>query len=148
MKFKVIKKFRDKYTREVIGKGTVLDELEPSRVSELLEVGVGEVAMTKAELLSEIKERGIEFDSETVKKREDFIEVLLNHKPDSTQELIGTSSENESSDDRGTEGNSDAATGDENSDGNSGDENNPTTSTENVIPGEDGKTEGNPDPQD
>ena len=74
MKDKVEKAFTDKYTREKIKKGSIL-EVEPSRVLELNEKEVGFVKMTKKELIEECIKYQIEF--EETASVEDLTKLLL-----------------------------------------------------------------------
>ena len=74
MKYKDEKAFTDKYTREKVKKGSVL-EIEPSRVLELNEKEIGFVKMTNKELKEECNKYNIEFEEKAT--QEELIELLL-----------------------------------------------------------------------
>ena len=74
MKYKVKTSFTDKYTREKIKEGSVL-EIEPSRVRELNDKNIGHIKMTKKELIEECEKRNVQFESSA--SAEDLIALLL-----------------------------------------------------------------------
>lgn len=81
MKYKVIKRFRDKHTRKIILPGDTFVCDENERIKNLLERGLieGEKkpsfdALTKKELKGLLEEKGIEYDAKANKS--ELIELL------------------------------------------------------------------------
>lgn len=75
MKVIISKNFKDKYTGLRHVKGSILEDLEPSRVNELVEKDAARVKMTKQELTKELTDRNIEFEDSA--KVNELIDLLL-----------------------------------------------------------------------
>lgn len=81
MKYKAIKRFRDKHTRKIILPGTTFMCDENERIKDLLERGLieGEIkpsfdTLTKNEIIKILKDKGIEFNPKV--KKDELIALL------------------------------------------------------------------------
>lgn len=73
MKYKVIRRFRDKYTREINPPGDTFVSDEADRIKDLLDRGLIEVVqqdydgLTKKEIMTLLDEQGIEYSERQTK---------------------------------------------------------------------------------
>jgi len=77
MKYRVIRRFRDKYTREIYLPGDTFESDEADRIKDLLTRGLIEVqydSMTKKEIMDMLEERNIEYNERQTKA--ELIELL------------------------------------------------------------------------
>ena len=77
MKYKVMRRFRDKYTREIYLPGDAFVSDEADRIKDLLTRGLIEVqydSMTKKEIMDMLEERNIEHNDRQTKA--ELIELL------------------------------------------------------------------------
>jgi len=77
MKYNVIRRFRDKYTREIYLPGDAFTSDEAARIEDLLTRGLIEVqydSMTKKEIMDMLEERNIEYNERQTKA--ELIELL------------------------------------------------------------------------
>ncbi len=77
MKYKVIRRFRDKYTGEIYLSGDTFESDEADRIKDLLTRGLIEVqydSMTKKEIMDMLEERNIEYNERQTKA--ELIELL------------------------------------------------------------------------
>jgi len=77
MKYKVMRRFRDKYTGEIYLSGDTFESDEADRIKDLLTRGLIEVqydSMTKKEIMDMLEERNIEYNERQTKA--ELIELL------------------------------------------------------------------------
>jgi len=77
MKYRVIRRFRDKYTGEIYLSGDTFESDEAGRIEDLLTRGLIEVqydSMTKKEIMDMLEERNIEYNERQTKA--ELIELL------------------------------------------------------------------------
>ena len=77
MKYKVMRRFRDKYTGEIYLSGDTFESDEADRIKDLLTRGLIEVqydSMTKKEIMDMLEERNIEYNERQTKV--ELIELL------------------------------------------------------------------------
>ena len=70
MKYKVVRRFRDKYTGEIILPGSAFFCEETDRIEDLTDRGIikaQEFAMTKKEIMSVLRDKGIECNERQTK---------------------------------------------------------------------------------
>lgn len=78
MKYKVIRRFRDKYTGAIYGPGDTFVSEEADRIKDLLTRGLIETddysGLTKKEIMALLDEKGIEYNSRQTKS--EMIDLL------------------------------------------------------------------------
>ncbi len=80
MKYRVIKRFKDKYTRDIYIPGDLFESKETARINDLLnrklieEVQQNYGSLAKKELMKLLEENGIEFDAKA--KKNELIKLL------------------------------------------------------------------------